>query len=346
MPNQNDKVITYIYGLNGIIGFKYDNLIYHYQKNLLNDVVAIYQGDSLVAKYVYDAWGNHQVILANGFEDDNPDSIGHLNPIRYRSYYYDEENELYYCLSRYYYPKIRRWLNMDMISYLDISDINGINLFSYCKNNPTMYVDEDGFVLTEASFFIGLGIAAAIGAIVGGVTYTVAEVISYFSTREWSWSWGQFAGNVIGGAVGGILSYVIPGSSEIVSAFIAGITGFTSTYLGMLFQNQWEGTDFSIDEMIMKSILSGAISFGVSMLSDLIRIPGINSGRNSFSAISKQMFTKFKNGTISRITPVTFSKMLASKMTSVWIGSYVSAFVKILNADYIFIEMLKGTVTW
>ena len=38
-----------------------------------------------VVKYVYDAWGNHEIIDYTEF------GLGQINPIRYRSYYYDTE---------------------------------------------------------------------------------------------------------------------------------------------------------------------------------------------------------------------------------------------------------------
>ena len=63
----------------------------------------------------------------------------------YKGYYYDEETQLYYCNSRYYDSNICRWISIDEISYLDSDDINGINLWCYCGNNPVMGYDPDGF---------------------------------------------------------------------------------------------------------------------------------------------------------------------------------------------------------
>ena len=68
-------------------------------------------------------------------------SVAKLNPFRYRGYYYDAETGLYYLNSRYYDPSIGRFINADDISYIQPTDINGLNLFAYCGNNPVMYVD-------------------------------------------------------------------------------------------------------------------------------------------------------------------------------------------------------------
>ena len=51
-----------------------------------------------------------------------------------------------------------------------------------------------------------------------------------------------------------------------------------------------------------------ALSVGVM---GRIRIPGLNAGRGSYSAVSSQVYTKFRNQTISIITMKTFEKMLA-----------------------------------
>ena len=62
-----------------------------------------------------------------------------MNPIRYRSYYYDAETKLYYLKSRYYDPELGRFMTIDDISYLDPDTINGLNLYAYCGNNPVWY---------------------------------------------------------------------------------------------------------------------------------------------------------------------------------------------------------------
>ena len=57
------------------------------------------------AHYYYDVWGK---ILASTGE------LTELNPLRYRSYVYDQETGFYYLQSRYYDPAIGRFLNADV----------------------------------------------------------------------------------------------------------------------------------------------------------------------------------------------------------------------------------------
>ena len=73
------------------------------------------------------------------------DTLGQINPIRYRSYYYDNETGFYYLNSRYYDPEIKRFINADGQLNKNQSLFGG-NLFAYCYNNPVNMVDFDGNV--------------------------------------------------------------------------------------------------------------------------------------------------------------------------------------------------------
>lgn len=263
-------------------------------------------------------------------KNKNEDNIGDINPIRYRGYYCDKETGLYYLNARYYDPKLGRFISPDTFNILDdtMGEINGLNLYMYCKDNPVMYADPSGcFAIT--TFLIGMGIAALTGAVVGAFSYTVSESVSYFLTGKFSWSWSQFAGSILGGAIGGAVS-VIPGVGVMLSA---GITGFASTSIGMMLQNKFEGTNYSFAQILFVSSINGLLSASMAGLSDSIKIKGLNSGRNSYSAISKAINTKFYNGTISRISYKTFSKVLTYNMLGSLIGSGVSGIMDATNAN-------------
>ena len=267
----------------------------------LGDVIAILNNvGTTVAEYRYDAYGNC-------LEESGPNTdLAESNPIRYRSYYYDEDTGLYYLNARYYNPKLRRFISPDNSAYLDTGNPQGLNLYAYCGNDPVSHSDPSGrFVLS--SFLIGLGIAIGIGAIAGAAAYAASEVISLAITGDWSWSWAQFVGSTAGGALGGALLYLLP---KPFSSIIAGISGAVSTSIGMALENEWEGADYSALDIAVASIFSGAVSASTVALGSRIRIQGVNAGRNSYSAISQQIYTKFRRGIISRISSSTFGKML------------------------------------
>lgn len=124
--------------MDGIAGFRFNNTTYLFRKNVQGDVTHIYtESGTLVGQYTYDAWGNCAIL-----QDTNGSAT--LNPFRYRGYYFDKENDLYYLQSRYYDPETCRFVNADDISYLDPETIGGLNLYAYCGNNPVMGVDPEG----------------------------------------------------------------------------------------------------------------------------------------------------------------------------------------------------------
>ena len=322
-----NKVFEYYYDAQGIIAFKYDGAVYYFKKNLMGDIDRIYDANkNLVAEYKYDAWGNHRVYTGTGIDiTDNSsynNSVAKLNPFRYRGYYYDAESGLYYLNSRYYDPSVGRFINADDISYIQPTDINGLNLFAYCGNNPVMYVDPNGnFALI--SFLIGLGIAAGIGAGIGAVSYIGSEVVSWAITGEWNWSWGMFAGSIFGGAIGGALSFAFPILGTVGSAFI---NGFVSNAIGMGLQNAWEGTNYSMWDVLFESIFAGGLSALTAGVTSKIKIKGF-TGRGSISQVTRQIYTKFFNGQIRHISARTFGKLVAYEAGYSVLNVFINIFI-------------------
>ena len=73
----------------------------------------------------------------------NPGHIANVNPLRYRGYYFDKETGIYYLHTRYYDPKVGRFINADGYVTTD-SGLSGANMFTYCKNNPVMMTNPYG----------------------------------------------------------------------------------------------------------------------------------------------------------------------------------------------------------
>ena len=118
---------------------------YYVATNIQGDVVGIYRHTGeLLASYEYDAWGNIlSTTDANGNEITDTSHIAHINPFRYRGYYFDKETGLYYLASRYYNPQVGRFLNAD--GYVQTGQgMLDKNMFAYCMNNPINLVDYTG----------------------------------------------------------------------------------------------------------------------------------------------------------------------------------------------------------
>lgn len=130
------NILYFIYDENGSpIAFTVnDTDTYLYIKNLQGDITGIVnENGAVIANYVYDAWG--KLVSVTG------SSIGTLNPLRYRGYYYDSETAYYYLQSRYYSPVLGRFLNAD--GQINVG-LLGTNLFAYCYSDPVNMVDYDG----------------------------------------------------------------------------------------------------------------------------------------------------------------------------------------------------------
>lgn len=165
----NGEELYFHYAVDKLYGFTYNNIEYIYRRNIQGDITHIYKEDgTLVAEYQYDAWGKCTTV------DYSNESIGILNPFRYRGYFYDTETQLYYLNSRYYDPKTGRFISPDVLSILDETkgQINGLNLYIYCANNPVMNVDPSGYGWKE--FWKGLGLTLLAAATVVAISAAVA----------------------------------------------------------------------------------------------------------------------------------------------------------------------------
>ena len=140
IENNVEKTIYYRYDESGVCGMKIGAVDYYFRKNIFGDILAVYNSSkTALATYSYDAFGNASVTYANV-----QNNLARLNPFRYRGYYWDSEFNLYYVQSRYYDPEIGRFISPDSIENINPNAIFGLNLYTYCNNNPIMNVDPTG----------------------------------------------------------------------------------------------------------------------------------------------------------------------------------------------------------
>ena len=190
--------LRFFYDKTGLCSFRYiapnsQFLDFYYIRNAFNDIVGIANGTTIVVRYLYDAWGNHQII------DNSNINIGTINPFRYKGYYYDSETNLYYLNSRYYDPEIGQFISPDDIEYLEVQELAGINLYAYCGYNPIAKFDFDGH-----SAWLFVAIIAAI--------YTVRDILN----------WSKI--NAVGDKDSGIVT--IHGSHNLITPWMQWIYSF------------------------------------------------------------------------------------------------------------------------
>ena len=117
----------------------YNGVPYAYVKSLQGDVIAILDAaGNVVVSYVYDAWG-----APIGKSGSMAETLGTVQPFRYRGYAFDEETRLYYLRSRYYNPRWGRFVNADNYILAD-NGKGGVNIFLYCNNSPISNCDRLG----------------------------------------------------------------------------------------------------------------------------------------------------------------------------------------------------------
>ncbi|MEK7254087.1 MAG: RHS repeat-associated core domain-containing protein, partial [Bacteroidota bacterium] len=117
---------------------------YFFYQNALCSVthVANYTG-ALVERYEYDAYGN--VAFFNGAGASIPVSAIE-NPCLFTGQRWDAESGLYFYKSRYYSPRLGRFLQRDPLDYVD-----GPSLYEYAYSNPVNFTDPLGLCSTPCN---------------------------------------------------------------------------------------------------------------------------------------------------------------------------------------------------
>ena len=213
----------------------YNGVPYAYVKSLQGDIVAILdEAGAVVVSYVYDAWGTP--IDKSG---TLAETLGTLNPFRYRGYVYDEETGLYYLRSRYYNPNLGRFVNADRVFDANAS-VTTYNQYAYCDNCPVIYLDSEGrglFTSLVIGFVVGAlvsGIIEAakggdvediiISAVAGGVSGLIS-VIPVFRNPYINSAIMGGVGNAVGAWIGGDIDSIYDVIDNFAEGAVAGVVG-------------------------------------------------------------------------------------------------------------------------
>ncbi|MBQ2956029.1 MAG: hypothetical protein IJE08_06165 [Clostridia bacterium] len=201
--------------------------------NLQGDVIALIDASgNIVVEYKYDTWG--QVIGRTGILVD---SLGWLNPFRYRGYVYDEETGLYYLKSRYYNPEWGRFITFDPIMGMKNAPLKQ-NVFCYAANDPVACGDYDGlWVITVISGIYSSVCGAISTAVMGGSARKVAAAAcgGFVSgaikgaATEYGWGMGILMDMLFGGLANAageaVTQYLAYGEVNVGEVVLAGLTG-------------------------------------------------------------------------------------------------------------------------
>jgi RHS repeat-associated protein len=120
----------------------------YYHADANGNVTALVNSSQVVvARYLYDPYGN--LLASSG-------GMADINLYRFSSKEAHEISGLVYYGSRFYEPRLQRWMNHD-----PIMEQGGINLFRFCGGDPINYIDPWGFELMTVT--IDASLAARYG---------------------------------------------------------------------------------------------------------------------------------------------------------------------------------------
>ncbi|MBQ2710937.1 MAG: RHS repeat-associated core domain-containing protein, partial [Clostridia bacterium] len=175
-------------------------------------------------------------------------NIARANPFRYRGYYWDNDLQLYYLMSRYYDSQTGRFINADGLEYLDPETIGGLNLYAYCGNNPVMHTDPMGTIsIILLAGLIGFGISFVSSIISqaaedGEVKLSVALVDGVF------------------GGVDGALSAMGLNLNPFVGAFVDICLDYANNVLTTLIENEGNLTLDDLKKIGKSAVITGTFS--------------------------------------------------------------------------------------
>ena len=130
----NGNPVDITYEGSSPIAMTYQGATYYFLYNLQGDITGITDSaGNILIRYLYEAYGYSYVQNVDPTLASLVDSI---NPFGYRGYVFDMgTGGLYYLQSRYYDPKIGRFINADALASTG-QKFMGNNMLAYCLNNP------------------------------------------------------------------------------------------------------------------------------------------------------------------------------------------------------------------
>ena len=195
----------------------------------------------MVVEYTYSPWG--EVLSTTG---DEADTIGAINPFRYRGYYYDEETGLYCLNSRYYDPETGRFINADTTDILTASPTSSgydKNLYAYCDNDPISRADNSG----EFWHIVA-------GAVAGGLISGVTSVLSQAILNKGNINWQEVGTATLAGMASGALAATGVGLAGQIFGNVA--ISMANSAADQIIENQGFN-NFSTGKMIIDGVIGG-----------------------------------------------------------------------------------------
>ena len=163
---------------------------------------------------------------------------------------------------KYKYDTWGRFLNSDSIVCLNLENVNGLNLYCYCMNNPVMYSDGSGYSPLPwwGKLLIGIGIIA----ILAVTTIATAGIAGVGVSTAFA---AGFSGSAFGIGASGAAVTIAAGA--FVGAVVGAGIGFVGETIGGAIST---GTGMGVLEGASSGFMLGSITGAIT--------GGIRSGIN------------------------------------------------------------------
>ena len=184
----------------------YNFFYFHDGNKNVSDLVSYQSARGVPAHYEYAPFGAITAATTNtAFTAFN---VAEVNPYRFSSEYADDAFGLVYYNYRHYNPCVGRWLNCD-----PIEEEGGENLYTFCGNNPVLYVDVNG-----EFFLVDTLVMGALGGVIGGVSAALTG--------------GDIGAGIAGGFISGACISICPAAAAECGAAGGAVAGFISGVRG------------------------------------------------------------------------------------------------------------------
>ena len=137
-----------------------------------------------------------------------------------RSGVIDDGNGLYYMRARYYSPELMRFVQQERVRGGDLGSPQTLNRYAYVTGNPVNYIDPSGEWLGIDDLVATIG-----GAIIGVIAQLGSDIVATVVDHSHKWSWQNYVGAAVGGALEGELSlYAGPVIGAVLGSAVGNLT--------------------------------------------------------------------------------------------------------------------------
>lgn len=213
----------YIYGPNGLAALRKDNKLHYLCLDHLGSSRICVDTEGIIENaFQYSVFGDRNDLKTSDGQKDLRYS--------YTGYEWEEELGLYYAVSRYYDPVLKRFLSVD-------PKLESSSPYVYCKNNPLLLSDPNGesswwailigSILSIAIGIVTCGVGVAVGAAVEGATVaaSTAATIAGIAAGAAVGAVGGAVAEVVGSTVTAAIDAEPITATMLLSSFASGVIG-------------------------------------------------------------------------------------------------------------------------